>query len=138
MLTFLHALKQKLTARARMIPAALFFAFIIGIILLADSGKKNALFTFIKATHHADKVGHLVLYGILTALLNFALEFRGLRLGKFTLQWGAMAVFAFTIMEELSQYYFPSRTVDIKDVIADLIGITIFSYLSCLWHRRKR
>jgi hypothetical protein len=135
---FLCTLKQKLAANAHRIVALLFFLLIIGIILLADSGQKNLLFTFIKATHHADKVGHFLLYGVFTALLNRAFEFRGLRWGKYTLQWGAICVVAFTLLEELSQSFFPSRTVDIKDVIADMLGISVFTYFSLKWHQRNR
>jgi len=38
-------------------------------------------------------------------------------------------VLTFAGVEEISQYFIPSRTCDIYDFIADTIGVTLFSIL---------
>ena len=46
------------------------------------------------------------------------------------MQIGAMIVLLFAGLEELSQYYFPSRTLDIYDFVADFIGVVLASFIS--------
>lgn len=100
---------------------------------MADSGTENILFDLIKSVPQGDKLAHLGLYGLLTVLLNVALNFRALTIKTYPLQWGAVLVLTFALLEEMSQYFFPNRTLDMIDVIADVIGIVLFSYASLRW-----
>jgi VanZ family protein len=117
----------------RIMPVLLFFGFILWIIVMADSGTENILFDLIKSVPQGDKLAHLGLYGLLTVLLNVALNFRALTIKTYPLQWGAVLVLTFALLEEMSQYFFPNRTLDMIDVIADVIGIVLFSYASLRW-----
>jgi len=47
------------------------------------------------------------------------------------MQVGALAVLAFAILEELSQYFFPNRTLDGYDLLADVVGVILFSLICC-------
>lgn len=38
----------------------------------------------------------------------------------------------FVVMEELSQYFIPNRTLDITDLVADFFGIIVFSFITQL------
>lgn len=44
--------------------------------------------------------------------------------------WGTASVLSFVTLEELSQYFIPTRTLDIYDYSADMIGIFIFTVIS--------
>jgi hypothetical protein len=128
-------LPQKMQPFLRALPVLLFFPFILWIIIMADSGTENILFDLIKSVPQGDKLAHLGLYGLLTVLLNVALNFRALTIKNYPLQWGAVLVLTFALLEEMSQYFFPNRTLDMIDVIADVIGIVLFSYISLRWRK---
>ncbi len=106
----------------------LFSCFIIWIIYMANAGQNNAIFEIVKATPYGDKIGHLLLFGLLTLVLNFGLKFRMCIKGKYLL--GTIVVLMFVIVEESSQYWIPTRTFDGIDLIADFIGILLFDFIS--------
>lgn len=116
--------------------ALVFFAFILWIIYLADTGSA-VLIALVSQVPYGDKFGHLLLYGVLTLLLNLALELRTLNLGRLRLYFGTFAVSLFAFFEELTQAWLPYRTLDGQDLIADAVGITGFSLLSLGVHRLK-
>ncbi len=116
--------------------ALAFFAFILWIIYQADAGASNLFLDFVRRTPYADKVGHLGLFGLLTLLVNLASACRGIRWQRLTLPYGTLAVLSFVLLEELSQYFFPSRTLDGKDLLADALGIAAFTWLSLVLHRQ--
>ncbi|MCH9739791.1 MAG: VanZ family protein [Epsilonproteobacteria bacterium] len=104
-----------------------FFLFIAFIIFLADSADDNFAFTLIGHIPYGDKVMHGVLYGVMALLLNYGLNFKSYLLFGFHMQLGAIIVLTFAGLEELSQYWLPSRTCDIGDFVADMVGVVLFS-----------
>ncbi|GGP61920.1 VanZ family protein [Shewanella saliphila] len=112
-----------------------FFGFILWIIYLANTGGNSIFFDLIRHIPYGDKVGHMLLFGLLTYVANLALLSRHFSLGRIPLYYGAVLVSIFVLSEEISQGFIPSRTLDIVDLIADAVGITLFSYLSCLTQR---
>jgi len=52
--------------------------------------------------------------------------------GRLALYFGSVLVSMFVLSEEISQGFIPSRTLDIIDLVADAVGIILFSYLSGL------
>ena len=107
----------------------LFFLFIIWIIILADSADHNFAFSLVGGIPYGDKIAHASLYGVMALLLNFGLGFKTKEFLGFSLQVGAMIVLLFAGLEELSQYYFPSRTLDFYDFVADFVGVVLASIL---------
>ena len=107
-----------------------FFLFIIWIIYLANTGQQSIFFDLVRLIPYGDKVGHFGLFGMLTLLANFASKFKVFKLGKVNVFWGTAAVFVFVTLEELSQHFMPTRTLDIYDYTADMIGILLFTWLS--------
>lgn len=108
-----------------------FFAvFILLVIVLADLGKLGIL--RVLTQHNLDKVGHFVLYGILTLLIDLTL----LRSQRFTLHPNLLVlrvalILAFIIgLEEYSQQYFPKRTFDLVDLTFSYLGVIFFSWLA--------
>ena len=76
------------------------------------------------------------LFGLLTLGLNLVTGGRSWRCGPLNLYWGATLVFVVAALEELSQAWFPNRTLDITDLMADVVGILVFSWLSRALLRR--
>ena len=108
-----------------------FFALILFIIFLADTADHNFAFSLIGHIPYGDKLMHGLLYGVMALLLNYGLKFKSYKLFGFNMQLGAMIVLTFAGLEELSQYWLPSRTCDVIDFVADMVGVVLFS----LWRR---
>jgi len=110
-----------------------FFLFISFIIYLADTADYNFAFRTIGQIPYGDKLMHGLPYGVMALLLNYGLNFKSLKFLGFNLQIGALIVLTFAGLEEISQYWFPSRTCDMLDFVADTIGVVLFSFIK--WGR---
>jgi VanZ family protein len=110
--------------------AILFGLLIVAIIVLADQDRLGFLET-ITNMPYGDKVGHFILYGILTLLIDLAL-FRSLpHLNRRLIVLRVAIILALLIgLEEISQQYFPSRTFDLVDLAFSYLGVAFFSWLS--------
>ena len=111
-----------------------FFLFIGFIIYLADTADHNFAFRLIGHIPYGDKVMHGVLYGMMALFLNFGLNYRNFKFLGFNLQVGAIIVLVFATVEEISQYWLPSRTFDLLDLLADFVGVILFSFIK--WGKR--
>lgn len=111
--------------------AAVSVLFVLWIIFSADLGLKNIFFDLTNAVPYGDKLGHFFLFGILTLTVNIALKYKRTKFWK-KLPLGTLLVSIFVVIEELSQAFFPNRTLDITDLIADALGILVFTYISYL------
>lgn len=107
-----------------------FFSFVLWVIYLANIGHNNALFQWVAQTPYGDKLGHLFIFGFLTLITNASLKFRTVFVGKLNLYLGTLLVSIFVLAEELSQGFLPTRSMDVEDVIADAIGIVLFTAIS--------
>lgn len=110
------------------IAATAFFCFICWVILKANAGSDSGLFVFVRSVPFGDKLGHVVLYGLLALLANLAFGGRFLKT-RWT-QVGSLVVLTFAIGEELTQNFNPNRTLDAFDVAADVVGIGIATWFS--------
>ncbi len=111
--------------------AALFLAFIIGLIVLADA---DLLPDFINAIYdfpNGDKVGHFVLYGLLNFFITraFLSSLPTRRGGWVTLSVGLILAL-FVALEELSQMFFSARTFSLLDLTASLLGIIVGGWVA--------
>ncbi|PIB35274.1 hypothetical protein BFP72_07615 [Reichenbachiella sp. 5M10] len=120
-------MKSKITSY---IPPALFFMFILWMILSADLDHQNLIMDIGHSVPHGDKVGHFLLFGILALLTNMALKFRRTSLASRKFHMGSLLVFAFAICEEFTQLAFQTRTFDWVDMLFDLFGIGLLSSIS--------
>lgn len=102
-----------------------FSMFIAWIIYLADTRQHCIFFDLVRRMPYGDKIGHAVLFGVLSLGATLALKLKGLNLGRGIVPYGALLIFTIALGEELSQYFIPGRTIDIADLTADLCGITI-------------
>ena len=102
-----------------------FAAFLIAMVIIANRGEGGQWWPFLEKIPYGDKLGHIVLFGTLGFLCNLA--FPGKRL-----PWSAKLITKTTLvllviitLEELSQAFIPSRTLDLQDWLADLLGLVI-------------
>ena len=122
----------------------LFALFIILIIVLADNGQLGIL-KVVNQIPYGDKVGHFILYGILTLLIDLTLlrslpfhPSTGLRMSprRVTVISGLMLALLIGV-EEFSQQFFASRTFSFRDLIAGYLGVIFFSWLALRIARRR-
>lgn len=108
----------------------LFGLFILLIIILADTGKLGIL-SHIYRIPYADKVGHFILYGILSLLINLTL-FRSLpSQSRRRVAVVCGLILALLIgLEEFSQQHFANRTFSLMDLGASYLGVIAFSWLA--------
>ena len=121
-------------------PAVLFFVFICWAIVQADQGQDNVFFDAVRTLPYGDKLGHALLFGVLAFLINHALHGRSVRVVRWDIQLGALLVLLFALGEELTQLYFPHRTFDLTDLLADVIGVFGFTllYLTYYQHGERK
>lgn len=104
--------------------SALFFVFIISIIVLADNGSIPPFIRSMYDFQNGDKLGHFILFG----LLNFFLTRASLSAlpsksrGWVTLSVGLTLALG-VALEEGSQQFFSSRTFDLVDLLASFLGV---------------
>jgi polysaccharide biosynthesis protein VpsQ len=127
-----------LKIRRAAVALSVFVLFLVGLTLLADTGHGRRLFALVSLIPGGDKAGHLVLYGILSFLINDVLRAAEVRLGRISLLKGSLIVMIVVTLEECSQLFFAARTFDLGDLGADFIGIWLFGKLAVRYLTFKR
>jgi len=119
--------------------AALLSIAMVGVFLWvvysADSGQPSVLSQIWYGIPNGDKYGHAVLFGALTLAANILTKFRILPIGALRLFLGSVLVLVAAFAEELSQFMFPARTVDMTDLLSGMAGVVTASLLS-IWLRK--
>lgn len=80
----------------------------------------------------ADKIGHFVIYGIFAYLLTWAMPFRRVSLGRFSLPLGILIAVVFATLEEASQFLVARRTPDLLDLLMGYLGIYASTWIPCM------
>lgn len=110
--------------------AILFSLFIIGVILLADLGRLGIL-NVVNRIPYGDKIGHFLLYGLLTLLIDLALFRSRPNLSRHLLALRVALILALLIgLEEYSQQFFTNRTFDLIDLFFSYLGVAFFSWVA--------
>lgn len=99
---------------ARMIPAGVYN----GVIWFFSSS------TVPVNLHNQDKTAHILEYTVLGFLLAFAFSVSKENFKKQALYCAAFGVLA-GITDEIHQYFVPTRSADITDILADISGISL-------------
>lgn len=113
-----------------------FFLFIIWIIYLANTGGESVFFDFVASIPHGDKLGHFCIFGFLTFVVTIGTKFKSFSIFGVRIYYGAAIVLVFALLEELSQIFFSTRSFDLIDMSADLLGILIATCLCFVIDRR--
>lgn len=115
--------------------AILFFLFIVWIIYLANTGGSSIFFDFVGSIPFGDKLGHAGLFGLLTLFAIVGSNFNFVIFKKARIYYGVIIVVLFVVIEELSQVFIPSRTFDLFDLAADLVGIILATVIVFIANR---
>ena len=115
--------------------ALVFFVFILWIIFLANTNSSSIFFDVVRSIPYGDKIGHVGLFGVLTLLAIIGLKFRTFAVSSLNVYHGSSAVIVFVIAEELSQVFLPSRTFDLADLAANMLGIALATVFAALGHK---
>ena len=108
----------------------LYLVLLPGIVLLADDRQYHGLFDGVRRIPGGDKLGHFLLMGLLSFLLNVSLDCRTLRVFGRTLLTGSLVACVAVTLEELSQLFVRYRTFDFADLLFDYGGIWVFGRLA--------
>lgn len=118
--------------------AVAFGVMIIAIIVLADRGQLGFLGRLYDFPN-GDKVGHFVLFGLLTLLVNLAVFERWPERNRLALALRASVILAVLIgMEEYSQRWFRTRHSSWTDLMASYLGVIVFAWLAIKIDQRRQ
>ena len=95
------------------------------------------MLNFVGNIPYGDKLGHFVLMGGFSFLLNLVLSAKTFGFGKFNYLLGSLIVFVVVTLEEISQIFVSGRTFDWGDLIFDYFGIFVFGELARFICQRK-
>ncbi len=104
-------------------------AFVAWILYMANTNQATFFFDLVRNTRNGDKYGHVLLFGVLTLILILASGFRRVGFARLSFYIASLLMLAFVTAEEISQVFFPDRTVDIYDYGASVLGVLVFSLL---------
>jgi VanZ family protein len=131
----IHFSLKKVSARIKIL-AAVYILILAGIVVLADLRETQYLFRPIRQMPYGDKIGHFLLMGFFSLMLNLALKARTFRVWRINFLLGTLIVLVVVFIEECSQIFIRGRSFDYRDLIADFAGIIIFGELARLICRK--
>jgi VanZ family protein len=114
-----------------------FSLFLVAIVVLANRGEIDHYLGFFIALPYGDKIGHFLLMGTLSFLVNLCLKARTFSIANLRLLVGSVVVAAIVSAEELSQAFNPNRTLSLGDWLADIAGIILFGQVAAYLVTRK-
>jgi VanZ family protein len=115
------------------------YVFVLAVLVYLANGRETAkLFRFIRDLPLGDKIGHFVLMGFFSFLLNLALSARTIRICRINVLLGTLIVLFVVTIEEFSQIFVRSRTFDLVDLLFDFAGILMFGELARLIINRQK
>lgn len=124
--------------RARMKIFLVVYIFVLAfIIFLASQKGTRYLLNFVGNIPYGDKLGHFLLMGGFSFLLNMVLDARTFRVWKFRYLLGSVIVLTIVTLEEISQMFVGGRTFDWSDLVFDFLGIFLLGELARFICRRK-
>ena len=114
----------------RFLPLIVMLTFIASIVYVADMRLCPGFFSWVAAMPHLDKVMHCILMGSLAWVANIALRHHRVFWGSTHVLTGSLIILVIVAAEEYSQRWFPARSCDPWDLLADAIGISWAGLLS--------
>jgi polysaccharide biosynthesis protein VpsQ len=116
---------------------ALFILVLILIVIAANMGLAPTLFAFLRHIPYGDKLGHFVLMGTLSLLVNLSMHASRVRIGSADVLKGSLIVAAIVTIEEFSQIFIRSRGFSLVDLAFDYAGIVAFGTLASYLVNRR-
>jgi hypothetical protein len=98
----------------------------LSVIILADAGKLPYLLYILNDVPFGDKLGHLILMGSLSFVLNWtALDSHSGPEFAAVIWRVSLILIVLTTVEELTQQFFPSRTLSALDLVFSYSGVAV-------------
>jgi hypothetical protein len=108
-----------------------FLLFMLMIVVAADRGALPSWVRSIYRFPGGDWVGHFVLYGIL-AFLGVRAFSQRILIGRRSIPIPMLVTILLAALEELSQFWFPLRNPDWRDLLFGVLGILLATWLVSL------
>ena len=105
---------------------------ITAMIIITNVGYGDKFWPYMVNTPYADKVGHVGIFGTLSYFCNLAFSNRLSKRRFKIFTTTTFIILVVVTLEEISQAFIPSRTCDILDWTADLIGLALGQWLAHL------
>lgn len=113
---------------ARWLPALLWLALVLTLTSIPNPSVPNVA--------GGDKVAHVIMYGVLAALVGFALDTGGRGIGRLAAALVGLAALA--AADEYHQRFIPGRAASMSDWIADTAGAaSTLTATAAAWRRRE-
>jgi polysaccharide biosynthesis protein VpsQ len=116
----------------------IFIGLFVAILIGADKGALPGFVRSLYAFPGGDKIGHFLLMGALSWLINLSLRARLAPVLSRNILLGSAIVFVFVTLEEISQLWLKSRSFSLLDLGFSYAGIFCGGRLALLALRRKR
>jgi hypothetical protein len=116
----------------------IFIGLLATILIGADKGALPGFVRSFYAFPGGDKIGHFLLMGALSWLINMSLKARPALILSRNILLGSAIVFVVVTLEEVSQLWFRSRSFSLLDLGFSYAGILCGGRLALLAIRRKR
>lgn len=116
---------------------ALFVVAFAFIIVSADARQMPAFIKALYAFPGGDKVGHVVMMGALSLLVNATVASRGGNVRRRMLI-ATLILTVFVALEEVSQHFSAGRTMALDDFACSLIGLWLVGFGGVGWWVRRR
>jgi VanZ family protein len=100
------------------------------IVIFAGLGRLGGVLNTIHAIPLGDKLAHFLLVGSLAYVVNISLRGSGVQLFGVRILYGGLLIFWVMTLEEISQHWLTSRRFDLGDMLANTLGVLVFSYLA--------
>jgi len=87
----------------------------------------------------SDKLAHLIVYGVFTALTHRALAYQNRfpKLAMHSLLWSFILTVIYGALDELHQFFVPPREASLLDLVADSVSALLFVAYKLLTARAK-
>lgn len=116
---------------------AIFAMFIIGLVLMANTGALPRFVTDIYLFPLGDKLGHFLLIGGLAFLLDLTALSQRPKRPRAAMAKVSAVLAALVTLEEISQILVPARSFSLLDLAGDYAGIVFFTAFAYGVHRLK-
>jgi polysaccharide biosynthesis protein VpsQ len=109
---------------------ALYCGVIALVIYLADHSQTQYVLAWVRAIPWADKIGHFLLVGGMSFVLNYSFKAKRFWVGPVSFLTASVIVFTIMTLEEVSQIFIATRSFDPGDLLFDYAGIWLFGLLA--------
>ena len=123
-------MKHAILNSAKYLPLLTLLTFMGWIYIDANTGDYNTMLKMAGSVPYGDKMGHFLLYGALTLILNLTLNLRQVKIGSHEFLRGSVIILIVTFIDEFTQILNESRSFEWLDMSSNLLGIVLFSYFS--------